>query len=107
MRLSLIFLAFALLVVACGGEPPIRPDLPPNASDLNLLGSTALCDAEMGFTQMRAKAQPKREAWGSGTEYRIASDRSVSKGDESYFFDQDGLLVGVLFTFPSGVDLKP
>lgn len=107
MRLSLVFFVIPLLFVACGGDASIRPDLPPNASDLNLLGSTALCDAEMAFTQLRAKAQPKREAWGTGSEYRIESDRSASKGDESYFFDQDGLLVGALFTFPSGVDLKP
>jgi len=107
MRLSLLVLAFAMFLVACGDAPDIRGDLPPSASDLNLLRTTTLCDAEMGFTRMHAGNQPKREPWGSGSEYRIPPDRSASKGDESYFFDQDGLLVGALFTFPSGLDLNP
>jgi tetratricopeptide (TPR) repeat protein len=108
MRISLIVLLASLLTTACGGEPEVRqPELPPSASDLNLLKSMKLCDAEMMFAQLRAAAQPKREAWGSGSEYRIAAERSDSKGNESYFFDQDGQLVGALFFFPSGLDLKP
>ena len=107
MRIGLIALLILLLAAACG-EPEIRrPDLPPNASDLNLLKATKLCDAEVAFTQLRAGGQPKRESWGSGSEYRIGVERSESKGEESYFFDQEGLLAGALFTFPSGLDLKP
>jgi tetratricopeptide (TPR) repeat protein len=34
-------------------------------------------------------------------------EKSASHGEESYFFDEDGVLVGVLFTFPRGLDLKP
>ena len=37
----------------------------------------------------------------------IPADRSASHGDESYFFDEDGTLVGTLFTFSSGLDLAP
>ncbi len=37
----------------------------------------------------------------------IPASRSPSKGDESYFFDEDGTLVGTLFTFSSGLDLAP
>ncbi|MEQ1561907.1 MAG: hypothetical protein ABL935_00770, partial [Nitrospiraceae bacterium] len=37
----------------------------------------------------------------------LSADRSPSHGDESYFFDEDGLLVGTLFTFSSGLDLNP
>jgi tetratricopeptide (TPR) repeat protein len=37
----------------------------------------------------------------------IPAERSPSHGDESYFFDEDGLLVGALFTFTSGLDLAP
>lgn len=108
MHFSLVLLAISLLFFGCGGEPELRrPDLPPSESDLNLLRSNKLCDAELGFAQLQAGLQPKKEPWGSGTEYRISADRSASKGDESYFFDQDGLLVGALFTFPSGLDLKP
>lgn len=34
-------------------------------------------------------------------------ERSASHGEESYFFDEDGVLVGALFTFARGLDLKP
>jgi len=37
----------------------------------------------------------------------IPSERSASRGEESYFFDEDGLLVGALFTFPKGLNLDP
>lgn len=108
MRFAPILLLVTVLTAACSGDPAMRqPELPPSASDLNLLKSTKLCDAELGFTQLHAAAQPKREPWGSGSEYRIAPERSDSKGEESYFFDQDGQLVGALFIFPSGLDLKP
>lgn len=33
------------------------------------------------------------------------ADQSPSHSDESYFFDEDGLLVGALFTFSSSLDL--
>jgi len=107
MRIGLIPLLVLALTAACG-EPPVRgPALPPSASDLNLLKTAKLCDEEPAFTQLRAAAQPKREPWGSGSEHRIAAERSESKGEESYFFDQDGLLVGALFVFSGGLDLKP
>jgi len=37
----------------------------------------------------------------------LPADRSPSHGDESYFFDEDGQLVGTVFTFTSGLDLNP
>jgi tetratricopeptide (TPR) repeat protein len=37
----------------------------------------------------------------------LPADRSASHSDESYFFDEDGTLVGTVFTFPSGLDLNP
>jgi hypothetical protein len=107
MRIGLLPLLVLALSAACGEAPVRAPGLPPNESDLLLLRTTKLCDAEPAFTQLRAAAHPKREAWGSGGEYRIAAERSDSKGDESYFFDQDGVLVGALFTYPGGLDLKP
>jgi tetratricopeptide (TPR) repeat protein len=48
-----------------------------------------------------------RAAWGTGEEVRIPSDRSPSHAEESLFFDQDDRLVGQLFIFPNGLDLKP
>ncbi|GKS63378.1 hypothetical protein YTPLAS72_06820 [Nitrospira sp.] len=37
----------------------------------------------------------------------IPPERSASHGEESYFFDEDGVLVGALFSFPRGLDLQP
>ncbi|MBX3318714.1 MAG: hypothetical protein KF890_02440 [Nitrospira sp.] len=45
--------------------------------------------------------------WGSGQELMIPPERSASHGEESYFFDEDGVLVGALFSFPRGLDLQP
>jgi tetratricopeptide (TPR) repeat protein len=107
MRIRLLPALVVTLSVACG-EPPVRaPGLPPNASDLNLLRHTQLCDTETAFTQLRAAAHPTPETWGSGKEYRVPASQSDSKGEESYFFDEDGALVGVLYTFPGGLDLRP
>jgi tetratricopeptide (TPR) repeat protein len=50
---------------------------------------------------------PHIHAWGSGEEVRIPADQSLSKSEESYFFDEDGTLVGALFVFRSGLDLEP
>jgi tetratricopeptide (TPR) repeat protein len=52
-------------------------------------------------------ASLRQNAWGAGQELVLPSDRSPSHADESYFFDEDGLLVGALFSFPSGLDLSP
>jgi tetratricopeptide (TPR) repeat protein len=52
-------------------------------------------------------ASLRQNAWGAGQELVFPSDRSPSHADESYFFDEDGLLVGALFSFPSGLDLSP
>ena len=37
----------------------------------------------------------------------IVRAQSVSRGDESYFFDANDMLVGALFTFPEGLNLDP
>lgn len=93
------------LLVACQAPPP-RPPLPPSESDLDLLRSTKLCDKREPFLQ-RQSASLERRPWGTGEELRLPSAQSSLKGDESYFFDEDGTLVGALFVFPAGLDLKP
>ena len=45
--------------------------------------------------------------WGTGEELIVPMGQSATHADESYFFDEDGTLVGALFTFPSGLDLDP
>ena len=94
----------------CGrGAKPLttpRAPLPPSESDLDLLkspnsatpaGCSKLLDKHPGIA-------PKARAWGSGQEIKFWRAESL-KGEESYFFDEDGTLVGTMFLFRSGLDL--
>jgi tetratricopeptide (TPR) repeat protein len=96
-----------ILLTGCGTPPPPRPPLPPSESDLDLLKSTKLCDSYKTFLETHSGIVPHIEPWGSGQELRIPADQSLSKGEESYFFDEDETLVGALFVFRSGLDLAP
>lgn len=95
------------LLSGCGSEARVRPPLPPSASDLVLLVSTALCEHKAEFLKKHSASTQTSSGWGSGQEFTIPSDRSASRGEESYFFDEDGILVGALFTFSKGLDLHP
>jgi tetratricopeptide (TPR) repeat protein len=91
-----------------GCETPARnPILPPSESDLVLLNSTTLCTSESAFFKTHPPALFTPQHWGTGKEFVLYADRSPSHGDESYFFDEDGILVGIVFTYPSGLDLNP
>jgi tetratricopeptide (TPR) repeat protein len=95
------------IVIGCSSKPPVRPNLPPSDTDLVLLKTTALCERKSDFLKKQDRAAHTSKIWGSGHEILIAPGKSASQGEESYFFDEDGLLVGALFTFPKGLDLKP
>jgi len=107
--LSLLGLfAIVGLVIGCSGSAaPVKPPLPPSKSDLVLLASTALCERKADFLKKHPPTMHTAKDWGSGHEHTIPSENSASQGEESYFFDEDGVLVGALFTFPKGLDLKP
>ncbi len=91
----------------CETPPPPRVPLPPSESDLDLKGTTKLCDSRQDFRNTHPGIVSQSHLWGSGEELRIPSTQSRSKADESYFFDEDGVLVGMLFVFRSGLDLEP
>jgi tetratricopeptide (TPR) repeat protein len=96
----------SLLLAGC--ETPVpRAPLPPSESDLVLLKPAALCNRKAEFLKNHPMALLKQKAWGAGQELIFTSDRSPSHADESYFFDEDEVLVGALFSFPSGLDLSP
>jgi tetratricopeptide (TPR) repeat protein len=97
--------ALAGLLAACATEAPSR--FPPSASDLTLLKTARLCDRKTAVLGRLASVPVKREVWGTGEELRVPADRSATGSEESLFFDQDDRLVGLLFVFPSGLDLKP
>ncbi len=69
--------------------------------------SVRLCDRKPEFLQAQALRRPTREAWGSGEEVYLPAGQGDSGAEESYFFNQDGFLVGALFLFPHGLALKP
>jgi len=107
-RAPLLCLLLAIgSITGCGPAPPVRPNLPPSDTDLELLKSASLCERKPDFLNKHPRAGLAARPWGSGQELVIPSATSVSRGDESYFFDEDGLLVGALFTFPRGLDLEP
>ena len=112
-RYRLIALAGISLILSltagCGGQTPVvRPDLPPSESDLVLLKSTAdLCDRKSEVLKKFPPQTVSSRPWGSGQELLYPAAQSPSHADESYFFDEDGLLVGAIFMFPSGLDLEP
>jgi tetratricopeptide (TPR) repeat protein len=74
---------------------------------LVLLKPTTLCTSKSVFLKTHPASTLKPQDWGTGQELLLPAGRSPSHGDESYFFDEDGMLVGTVFTFPSGLDLKP
>ena len=96
----------SLLLSSCG-TPGKTSNLPPSETDLVLLTPKTICISKSDFLKTHPAATLKSQDWGGGQELMLSSNRSPSHGDESYFFDEDGTLVGVIFTFPSGLDLNP
>ena len=108
-RRLVIGLLFAIGIMSgCGQKADsVRPSLPPSASDLVLLNSASLCERKAVFIKKRAPATYQTSPWGSGQEILVLHTKGTSLGDESYFFDEDGILVGALFTFAKGLNLDP
>lgn len=107
MSLAGLFGIVGLVIGCSGSAASVKPPLPPSETDLVLFSSTALCERKAEFLNKHPPATHISKGWGSGHELTIPSENSASHGAESYFFDEDGVLVGALFTFPKGLDLKP
>jgi tetratricopeptide (TPR) repeat protein len=101
------FISLSVLFTACETPNPRQQNLPPSETDLVLLKPGTLCQRKTDFLQQHPQSTITVKAWGTGKELTIPADRSPSHGDESYFFDEDGTLVGTLFTFSTGLDLAP
>jgi len=101
------FTILAVLLTACETPNPRQQNLPPSETDLVLLKPGTLCQRKEAFLQQHPQSTLTTKTWGSGEELIIPAARSASHADESYFFDDDGRLVGTLFTFPAGLDLAP
>jgi tetratricopeptide (TPR) repeat protein len=72
---------------------------------VTLLKSTKLCDRQEAFQRAHTSISTPPTPWGSGVEIRIPETHSESGGEESFFFDEDGQLVGTVFAFPRGLHL--
>lgn len=105
-KLAVLVLVLYCALGACAPKP-MRPRLPPSATDLTLLTSIHLCDRKEAVLQRLNGASPKREAWGDAEELRPAPSQNVVGAEESLFFDEDGQLVGALFVFSKGLGLAP
>jgi tetratricopeptide (TPR) repeat protein len=104
-RLGALYFALIFAFAACAESP--RNPLPPSESDLTLLTTAHPCDRKESFLQTHSPSSLKRLAWGSGEELEVPLSESKLGAHESYFFDEDGLLVGALFVFRNGLSLKP
>jgi TolA-binding protein len=100
-------MAVGIFLTSCETPNPRLQNLPPSETDLVLLKPGTLCQTKTAFLQQHPQSTLSVKAWGTGQELMVPSARSTSHGDESYFFDEDGTLVGTLFTFSSGLDLAP
>ncbi len=106
--LFLSFFGIGLIGGLGGCETPSpRPNLPPSETDLILLKPGTLCSKKSEFLLAHPPATLAMKPWGAGQEAIVPADRSQTHADESYFFDEDGVLVGALFTYTSGLDLSP
>ncbi len=99
-------MCLAVLASACETDAPQR-NLPPSETDLVLLKPGTLCQRKADFLRQHPLPTLTVKTWGTGQELMIPAARSLSHGDESYFFDEEGTMVGALFTFSSGLDLAP
>jgi len=87
--------------------PPPEPGLPPSASDLELLGSTKLCDDQALILNQWKGTTFSRKPWGAGEQLQRLAQSSQPDHDRFYFFNEEGILVGAIFRYIAGLDLKP
>jgi tetratricopeptide (TPR) repeat protein len=81
--------------------------LPPSESDLTLLTTVHLCGAKEAVLGAHGDGSVTSTPWGSGEELRVRASQGPAGSEESYFVDEDGVVVGALFVFPAGLKLKP
>ena len=103
----ILFLALWSIAISCTRVPPPEPGLPPSASDLELLGSTKLCDDEGLILSQWKGTTFTREPWGSGERLIRLAQSSQPSHDRFYFFNEEKLFVGAIFRFTGGLNLKP
>ncbi len=94
---------------ACETSPPpsLDPSLPPSESDLELLGSTHLCDAKEKVVKRWQGLRYQSVPWGSGEQLQRLVQRGQPDHDRFYFFNDEQILVGAVFRYNQGLSLEP
>ncbi len=96
-----------LLLFGCSSGPPIpTSNLPPSESDLDILGSTRLCDTLETIRKEKKSTIARKADWGTGKEWTIETANPLHK-KKWLFFDEDETLIAVVSAFPLGLDLSP
>ena len=101
-------LCLAIVFAACSLISP-KPDsnLPPSASDLELLGTAHLCDVKDDVVQHWQGTPYHTVPWGSGAQLQRTTPQPPPGHDSFYFFNDDQILVGAVFRFDPALDLSP
>jgi tetratricopeptide (TPR) repeat protein len=98
--------ALALVFGACSSDPDPSP-LPPSESDLTFVKADQLCQTQKALGSQLQSSSLSRIPWGSGEIWeRLAFSRQADH-DRFYFYDQDQVLIGIVFRFGKGLNLKP
>jgi len=98
--------AILSLVLSCA-TPASQPEFPPSESDLELLGTTRLCDAKPLILASWEGTSFTRKPWGSGEQLQRIAQSLQPDHDRFYFFDEDDVLVGAVFRYLDGLNLEP
>ena len=103
--LSIIF----MLLLGCGGGPSTpASNLPPSASDLDILGLTRLCDTKSTVGNRLKNQVLQQKSWGNGDKWlREKTDQASQPLKQWLFFNKDEILVAVVSAYPDGLPLKP
>jgi len=106
MKFKLLPLYILLTACASSGPPPPAANLPPSASDLDILGPIQLCEAKTTSEHRWRRVNIAKVPWGSGEEFyfEITQPRNQRQW---LFYNDDDILVGVVFGYPEGINLKP
>jgi len=103
---TVIQLLFGVAMLLGGCAETSSSKLPPSESDLTLLTTVHLCGSKEAVLDAHG-GSVTRTPWGRGEELRVPAQQGTEGSQESYFVDEDGVVVGALFVYPPGLKLKP
>ena len=101
-----ILVGILLVATSCNSTPLPEPGLPPSASDLELLGSTRLCDDKALVLAQWKGTNFSRAPWGAGERLERLAQSQQPNHDRFYFFNKDDTLVGAIFRYTLGLNLR-